>query len=168
MLTSEELKALGQHIENAGGNARNGEHIRAAIAIMQAAKDRPQPEPVAWMNHRHELCGLQTKRMNPGFRELATPLYTHPPQPAEPCQTFHPKCLTQVDKLIEAGDGMAARLMARDAGWEAVDAWEAAKSAAPTKVDVDAVMEVIGWDVIDAARWDSIRERLTKLFNPTT
>jgi hypothetical protein len=43
MLTSEELKALRQHIENAGGNARNGEHIRAALAILQAAKDRPQP-----------------------------------------------------------------------------------------------------------------------------
>ena len=67
----------------------------SALAILQAAKDRPQPEPVAWMrpNDRALVKDWIKNDGEKTFQDFTIPLYTHPPQPA-------------VDKLIEAGDAM--------------------------------------------------------------
>jgi hypothetical protein len=151
-------------------------------------KDRPQPEPVAWMHEQHKdvqsaewvtywrLEGLKFPN-GANADGYNIPLYTHPPQPA-------------VDKLIEAGDEVIRtyknfhEAIKHDTGkpypWcpmeIALDAWDAAKSAAPAKVDVDAVVEVVRtWRdqtfasaLCDEDRDEVLRARLTKLFNATT
>ena len=165
-----------------------GTKIDAAIATLQAAKDRPQPEPVAWMHDQHKdvqsaewvtywrLEGLKFPN-GANADGYIIPLYTHPTQPA-------------VDKVTEliaaASEHMehAREQVEDDYDHDKLRAFyksrvrldaaiTAAKSAAPAKVDVDAVMEVVEPWWQDHHRMmnqglrviPELRARLTKLFN---
>jgi hypothetical protein len=101
-----------------------------ALAILQAAKDRPQPKPVAWMDEFGNCLSVTQLSLTDKkvAQHYTTPLYTHPPQPA-------------VDKLIEAGNLLESATRQAYADNEcpqeqinnsyALNAWTAAKSAAP-------------------------------------
>jgi hypothetical protein len=112
-----------------------------ALAILQAAKDRQQPEPVAWMDEFGNCLSVTQLSLTDKkvAQHYTTPLYTHPPQPA-------------VDKLIEAGNLLESATRQAYADNEcpqeqinnsyALNAWTAAKSAAPaSQPAVDRLIE---------------------------
>jgi hypothetical protein len=105
-LTNEEWNKVIEALENVTshpaqfpGRPKQYAMARAnnALAILQAAKDRQQPKPVAWMSatsHTGLSVTANTKAhldASSSSHPFTIPLYAHPPQPA-------------VDKLIEAGD----------------------------------------------------------------
>jgi len=133
--------------------------VQNALAILQAAKDRPQPDPVAWTTQLALECSKRLSGTPHGvidasclniWGDRGVALYTHPPQPA-------------VDKLIEAGDRMrnAVQRIARhlvhgkleltrsgemDLFLSMWEQWDAAKSAAPVaapKVLTDDMMQTV-------------------------
>jgi hypothetical protein len=132
-----------------------------ALAILQAAKDRQQPEPVAWMDEFGNCLSVTQLSLTDKkvAQHYTTPLYTHPPQPA-------------VDKLIEAGNLLESATRQAYADNEcpqeqinnsyALNAWTAAKSAAPVdppKVLTDEVIERYA-NTFDGAAQIAVRKTL--------
>jgi hypothetical protein len=152
-----------------------------ALAILQAAKDRPQPKPVAWMDEFGNCLSVTQLSLTDKkvAQHYTTPLYTHPPQPAVDARAWllsrgmwpeqlssrinlgdtaqaptmlelftefaaksaAPASQPAVDKLIEAGNLLESATRQAYADNEcpqeqinnsyALNAWTAAKSAAP-------------------------------------
>jgi hypothetical protein len=185
---------------------------REALAILQAAKDRPQPEPVAWMDEFGNCLSVTQLSLTDKkvAQHYTTPLYTHPPQPAVDARAWllsrgmwpeqlssrinlgdtaqaptmlelftefaaksaAPASQPAVDKLIEAGNLLESATRQAYADNEcpqeqinnsyALNAWTAAKSAAPVdppKVLTDEVIERYA-NTFDGAAQIAVRKTL--------